>query len=274
MLPEYITDLLHQVAKNEGFFNYKIDDKSGSNHGDNYVAVMTSTIISGTKNFDGENKNAELHLICKAAPDNESRKKFLKSDLLFGREIYVFTKLLPAFVQFQKEKGLSKSDSFVSFPRVYASEINEENGTYVFIMDDLRNTNYTMWPRDQVIALDHELLVVQELGKFHGVAFAMKDQRPSDFEEYKKLNDPFIDVVIHGLFRQFMDKSFERAADAVKNPKYKQYLKNLRSTYVDKLINYMNNKEFGIIGHGMSFRMVNYHHPDFVIHSFKYFCNF
>lgn len=254
MLPEFLTNLLHQVAKSEGFSNYEIDAKSGSSHGDNYVGIMTATTISGTKYLnDNHKKDEELHLICKAAPADESRKKRVKSDLVFSREIYIYSKLLPAFVKFQKGKGLNEVDSFVSFPRVYASEINRENGTYVLIMDDLRRKNYQMWPKDEVISLDHQLLVLRELGKFHAVSFAMKDQRPNEFKDYEKLEDTFVDIVLNGLFRQFMDKSFDRSADALTNPKYKQFMKNLRNTYDKKLIEYLKgpcSKEFGVIGHG------------------------
>lgn len=243
--------LLDQVAKNEGFSDYEVKTNNGSNHGDNYVGIMTSITISGTKGLNAARE--ELHLICKTSPEDDSRKKLLKSNLVFNREIFAYTKLLPAFARFQQEQGLSEAESFLSYPKVYASEANEKIDNYVLIMEDMRHKNYEMWPREKVIDLGHELCVMSELGKFHGVSFALKDQRPAEFEEFKKLNDLFIEAFVNGLFGPYIKKSIERAANALENPEYKKYMLNLRKNYTTKVTDYLSEsfcKEFGVIGHG------------------------
>lgn len=253
MLPESIIKYLHQVAKNEGFSDYEIITEIGSSPGDNYVGVITAITISGSKRLNGHGTRQELHLICKTPPTDNARKKMLKSDLVFDREIYTYSKLLPAFVRFQQEQGLSEVDSFLSFPKVYASEANEKNGNYILIMEDMRSKQYEMWPREKVIALEHELCVMKELGKLHGISFALKDQRSGEFAEFKKLKDIFVDVSVNGLFGPFVKKSIERAADALKNPQYKKYMQNLRRNYTSKVQYYLSESladEFGVIGHG------------------------
>ncbi|XP_055303848.1 uncharacterized protein LOC129569222 [Sitodiplosis mosellana] len=251
MSSESITKLLHQVAKNQGFSDYEIKTKTGSNHGDNFVGVMTAITLSGTKGLNGNGARQELHLICKTPPADEARKKLLRSDLVFDREIYTYSKLLPAFVRFQQEQGLSEVDAFSSFPKVYASEA--KNGSYILIMEDMKSKNYEMWPRENIIALDHELSIMRELGKFHACSFALKDQRPHEFDEFKGLKDIFIDVAIKGLFGSYIEKSVERAADTLKNPKYKEYMLNLRKNYASKVEHYLSealSNDFGVIGHG------------------------
>lgn len=253
MLSESLTKLLHQVAKNEGFSDYEIKTKTGSNHGDNFVGVMTAVTLSGKRGLNGHGTRQELHLICKTPPVDEARQKLLKSDLVFDREISTYTKLLPAFVRFQQqEHGLSEADAFLSFPKVYASEA--KHGSYILIMEDMKFKRYEMWPRDKVIALEHELKVMKELAKFHAISFALKDQRPQQFDEFKRMNkDVFVDVTVRGLFGSYMEKSVERAADALENPKHKEYMLNLRNNYASKVTHYLSeevSKEFGVIGHG------------------------
>lgn len=253
MLTDYITQLLHKIAKNEGLVDYKIDTKSGSNHGDNFLGIMTAVTITGTKGQNGQTKSQDLHLICKCPPMNENRKKNFKSNLVFDREIFVYSKLLPAFVRFQREKGLSESESFLSFPKVYACETNKENDSYVLIMDDLRPKNYEMWPKEKIAPLDHQLYLMRELGKFHGISFAMKDQRPNEFDEYKQLKDTFSEIALHGRLKSFMNRSIDRAADVLKNPVHKKMMQNFRNTYidnVDEILNGESSKEFAIVGHG------------------------
>lgn len=86
---------------------------------------------------------------------------------------------------------MNKSDSFSSFAKVYASKNDDENEIYILIMEYLRAKMYEMWTRSKVIEIEQKLLILRELGKLHAVSFAMKDQQPNEFEQYKQLKDPF-----------------------------------------------------------------------------------
>lgn len=253
MLPEHITNRLHKIAKSEGFSDYKIETKAGSNHGDNFLGVMTSVTLTGTRGLNGKSRAEELHLIIKLPPSNETRQKNFKTDLVFDREVYMYSKVLPAFVRFQQEKGLSEAESFLSFPKVYTCEEDFENNTYILIMEDLRPKNYQMWPKEKTVPLNHELLVMKELGKLHGISFAMKDQRPNEFDEFKGIKDTLSELVLHGKMRSFMNKSIERAANVLKNPEHKKLMLNFRKTYVETIDDFLAgplSKEFGVINHG------------------------
>lgn len=253
MLPEHITNRLHKIAKSEGFSDYKIETKAGSNHGDNFLGVMTSVTLTGTRGLNGKSRAEELHLIIKLPPTNETRQKNFKTDLVFDREVYMYSKVLPAFVRFQQEKGLSEADSFLSFPKVYSCEEDFENNTYILIMEDLRPKNYQMWPKEKTVPLNHELLVMKELGKLHGISFAMKDQRPNEFDEFKGIKDTLSELVLHGKMRSFMNKSIERAANVLKNPEHKKLMLNFRKTYVETIDDFLAgplSKEYGVINHG------------------------
>lgn len=253
MLTEYITKTLNKIAKNEGFVDFEIKTDAGSNHGDNFQAVLIAVTLSGTKGHNGTSKPEELHLMCKASPTNESRKKNFKSDLAFNREIYAYSKVLPAFVRFQQEKGLSEADSFVSFPKVYACEVDPAIQTYILVMEDLRARRFEMWPKDKVISLDQELMILRELAKFHAVSFAMKDQRPAEFEELKPNNDPFLEIGIRGTLRSFLNRIMERAANVLENPEHKRFMMNFCDTYanrIEELLTGKSSKELAIVGHG------------------------
>lgn len=255
MLTDYITNILIKIAKSEGFTDYQIKTKAGSNHGDNFLGIMTAVTLTGTKGHNGVSKHEELHLICKAPPANESRKKNFNSDLVFSREIYMYSKVLPAFLRFQQEKGLSEADSFVSFPKVYACEVDKENLSYILVMEDLRPRNFEMVPKDKVIPLDHELLVLREMGKLHAISFAMKDQRPKEFEQFKQLSDTFTALAIDGKLRSFMNRTVARAANVLKNPEHKRFMEDFQHTYADKMTEFLtgeSSKEFAIVGHGDS----------------------
>lgn len=248
MLPENVTKMLHSIAKSVGFSDYKIETKAGSNHGDNFLSVMIAVTISGTKVHQ---QIEHLHLICKMESENYFRNQQFRIDFAFKREIYMYSTVLPALIRFQQEKGLSVADSFLSIPKVYVSECDEMNGSYVLIMEDLRSKRYEMWPKVKMIPLDHELLVMRELGKFHAISIAMQDQRPNDFEEFTQMNDMYMDLINGGNFSLFINETLEKSAEVLKEPAHKMLLENLRKTYVTDMRKLLSKpSKFAVIGHG------------------------
>lgn len=250
---EFITTGVKKVAKNAGFIDFTIETTAGSQHGDNFLSVMTAITVSGMRMVDGTTRADKLYLICKAPPLSEIRKKNWKSKMVFDREIYIYTKLLPAFDRFQRERGLSEADSFLAYPKVYACEMNEINDMYILIMEDLTMRNFKMWPKNVLITLDHQLMVLRELGKYHAISFAMNDQRPNEFAEFKQLTDVTFDIIINGSLKNHFDKIIERAANEMQNPKHAEIFDKFRKTYTKSMENLLLGEigtEFAVIRHG------------------------
>lgn len=248
MIPEFVTEQLHEIATNEEFTDYQFETEKGANHGDNYQSIVMAVKISGTKIQNGVKKHEELHLMCKYPTLNKRRRKIFESDRVFIRELFVYSKMLPHFIQFQREKGLDDSDSFVSFPKVYACKIDDENGIHILIMEDLRAKKYGMWPREKIIPLEHQLFFIRELGKFHAISFAMKDQRPNEFEQYTQFDDIMSDIMSHSS--NFIKKSVEKSVNVLKNPVHKKFMSNFQKTYRELMADHKCNEEFCIVGHG------------------------
>lgn len=78
MLPDYVTNCIHKIAKTEGFIDYRLETEDVSSHGDNFMGVMIATKLCGTRLTNGKLQFEELHLLCKAPPANEIRQKKLQ----------------------------------------------------------------------------------------------------------------------------------------------------------------------------------------------------
>lgn len=253
MLSEFIKSCVKKVAKNEGFIDFEIETTAGSKHGDNFLGVMTAITVIGTRKLNGISKQESLYLICKAPPLSEIRRKKWNSKSVFDREIYIYTQLLPAFARFQKEKGLSEADSFLSFPKIYACEVSEIDDSYILIMENLKMQQFEMYPKDKAPTVDHLLIALQELAKFHAISFAMKDQRPNEFAEFKDLGDIAMDMVFDGSIGLFVEQQMDRLVKAIENPVQKKMVEKLRENYVttlNKFLRGQSSKEFGVIRHG------------------------
>lgn len=252
LLPDCIAKRLHRIAENEKFIDYKFETKPGSNATDNLLGVMLAVTINGIRELNGKIESDKLSLICKMPPNNLKRRKIFKIDKVFDREIYTYSKLLPTFVQFQKDKGLSDIDSFISFPKIYAAEYDEEDDTHILIMEDLRAKNYEMWPKAKTIRFDLQMAAMNELGKFHACSFAIKDQRPDEFAEFKELSDNFKEVFSNKM-KTFLIQSIERVARAMKDPFHKELVEHFQNTFEDTMNNCFLKEvcdQFGVVGHG------------------------
>lgn len=250
-IPEYVRDLLKRIATSEGFDNYTTIVEAGSNHGDGFIGVLARVTLSGNRNIDGNYQEDELKLLCKFGSEIAERRKQFHTDALFKREIYVYEKLFPAFRKFQKSKGLSDADAFVSYPKYYAGVADEENGHFVIIMEDLRFQNFAMWPKSQPAPLDHVRLVMEQLGKYHGVSLAMKVQQPRIFKEFAKLDDLFHVICRNGL--PLFHAAYDMAMNAVTDEEHKKILEDLKEHTVEIMIDCVDverSEPFCVVSHG------------------------
>lgn len=219
MLPESATRTLHKVANDLNFVNYKFDTSAGSTHGDNIRGVLIAVCLTGTRKSGGEQFTDSIRLLCKISPENKERCRVLNINATSEREHFFYTRIFPAFATFQREKGLSEAESFLSIPKVYASESDTANSTHVLIMEDLRARNYKLWPKSQLITIDHELFLMKELGKFHGISLAMKEQRPDVFKSFEWMTEPLAAMTTEtsALFKELTQK----ISKTISNPSHK-----------------------------------------------------
>lgn len=250
MLPSHITKVLEKIATDLGFIDYTFETDRASSHGDNFLGLLIGVTISGMQKINDELIAAQLNLVCKTPPTSLSRRQNFQSSTVFDREISAYSEILPTLVDFQREKGLNEDDSFLAFPKIYACDVDIEHGAYILVMEDLRAKNYKMWPKEKTIPIDHELLLMKELGKLHGISFALKDQRPDEFNAYKKLSDPFSEIV-RGKMRLFFNQQAEMVREIVDNPAHKKIVDHFDiDRMLENCFGWESRDKFGVISHG------------------------
>lgn len=253
-LPDYALDLINDVAKSEGFTDYTTELKPGSNHGDNFLGIMTSVTICGQRNNNDSTVSLEkLHLLCKLAPSNPIRRQEFRSVDVFRREAIMYNKILPQFKAFQAEKGLSDNDGFNSYPKCYAAIVDEEKDQFIVIMEDIRPKGFAMWPKRKTVLSEHSYAVVEQLAKFHAISFALKDQRPDDYAELKKLHDILSVFFYSGHMEAAFEKNLERTIKSLADADHIRVMNGVRGN-LKKFFNDCHGDDvcepFGVLGHG------------------------
>ncbi|EDS30841.1 conserved hypothetical protein [Culex quinquefasciatus] len=253
-LPQYMHDAVARIAPEQGFTpgQFKIDFEVGSGKGDGFVGEMfRARITEGAR---------ELVVLCKIPPINEARRQQFGSMVIFEREVEAYSKLLPAMYEFQREKGVTEEldVGFFNAPKCYLSYWDGPKEESAILMDDLRLRGYRMWNKMIPVNYEHARLLMVQLGRLHAVSFAMKDQRPEVFEQFK-LPDPMTRMMLEGesgaVFVGMMNMSMDRAIGLLQpeEEKLRQKLLKAKDSMIDDLKNLTSPAQcepYAILGHG------------------------
>lgn len=251
-LPEDVMQLLQNIAKEKGFKDFTITIAPGSNHADGFMGIISRITINGkTENNDP----IELSLIAKLPANSEIRREQFGSDAVFEREILAYTKYLETIKEFQESKGLTAENGFVTYPKCYGTIFEPESKNYAIILEDLKVQKYELLDKFKTIDLDHVVLVLKEMAKMHGISYALRDQRPDEFNQYANLSD----LMVSTMSTEQMDMYRKAICDKAINTLDKNHdaeiidkMTSIRDDYLKHLDDCSKSGlgEFAIIGHG------------------------
>lgn len=248
IVPDFVHKLLAKIAADEGLTDVETDFQSGTNHGDNFCGILTSVILRGQKH----GTPTEIHLLCKLAPENEFRRQAFQATSTFKRETQAYTDILPTLLAFQREKCVKDENLFVAYPKCYAAIANELANEFVVIMGDLRQSGYVMRPKTALGDWEHTRLVMEQLGRFHGISFALKDQRPEQYARYAELHDITLSVLEAPTLTKAVESAYQRGENSLSNPEHLAKMKELTANWHDLMKDLLSAKstKFAVLSHG------------------------
>lgn len=251
-LPKYVLDLLRDIATADGLSDYTIELTAGSKHGDHFLGLIHRAILRGQRN----GKAAEKRLIIKLSSNSASRREEWQMDTVFEREALVYNKILPLFEKFQCERGLTDAEAFTSYPKCYAAVVDVQKEQFVVIMEDMIEKGFEMWPKHQPIVNNHLFMVVDQLARLHAISFAIKDQQPEVYEEFRKLTDltrGFFNSDTSSTCRQYLESAQNRAIAALDNENHIEWLKAFKANVYETIDSVLSEDAcdgFSVISHG------------------------
>lgn len=250
-LPEYVLNLLDGIAVSEGFTQYTIETAAGSKHGDGMCGIMTGATIIGDRQIDGQTSTDQLHLLCKVGPESATRRKEFNVEKAFTDEVFAHTKILPLFAAFQQEKGLLEDNCFRAYPKCYAAVADVEKCQFAVIMEDLKARDFVMWPKRKHVPKNHVYSMVERLAKFHAISFALRDQRPDEFESLRGPGSSLLAFFENCNTAKFMYVAYDRAIKVLKDPAHVAIIREVKDRMVDILRECLSEVNgFSVVGHG------------------------
>lgn len=176
-LSEVIRTGLHAVlAKELNSEKIDVNIELGTKKGDNFVGIVyrvNAKLSADTSNGKTNENNSSIDVILKVAPTNKPRREQFCSREFFLREIKMYDELLPMFRRLQESKGIiPEENGFHEYPKCYKTIDAEVDESLIF--EDLKADHFEMFDRRQEIGADHVRLIMNALGKYHALSFALR----------------------------------------------------------------------------------------------------
>ncbi|KAI8437580.1 hypothetical protein MSG28_011864 [Choristoneura fumiferana] len=211
VLTEYnVIEILKVVAESCGITDWNYSVHNFESVGQNYFGVLVPFTLTGG-NVNRE--EVTIQLVLKLAPTD---KRFRLSDAvtrMFDREIFVYSTVLSKYQEMQK--GLTENHYII--PRCYytSNKYCEE----VIVMQDMRETGYKPYSEGAFLDLDHILVSVKALAKFHALSFILKQTDSKLFCEIEEKCVPLNESTDKRFFDVLKDR-LQKALDKFCNTEY------------------------------------------------------
>uniref|UniRef100_A0A336M4I1 CSON012053 protein n=1 Tax=Culicoides sonorensis TaxID=179676 RepID=A0A336M4I1_CULSO len=200
----------------------------GFKKGDSYLSQVFRLQIDGQRGKD----TIQINTIIKSIPKNVGRRKTFRSADFFRNEIHFYERTMKACLQHQDKMTLNdmavRDKVFNGVPRCISSFSDGEND--FIVLEDLGGEGYSTVSRHTGMDLNHCIMAMQILGRFHAVSLAYRFQKPQEFEAsvlpfveetynddkfydwYKKLQGDLIATALDAVEKEYAGTEIEAKA--------------------------------------------------------------
>lgn len=121
-------------------------------------------------------------------------------------------------------------------------------------MEDLRPFGFKKCDKAKPSTIEIARYTMQELGKFHGLSLALKDQKPTEFEEFKQVKHYLLTALQSKNMSDLFGKGYDIATTTLTNENHKDitqhFKRNILRSFTD-LFNGEISDRFGVLCHGI-----------------------
>lgn len=108
----------------------------------------------------------------------------------------------------------------------------------------------------ETTSIENARINMRELGKFHGLSIAMKDQKPTEFNELKRWGPNLVEFVKSKSVASMFANNYDKAIAALKNDDHKKIVRHFKSDILGSYSNCFDKNAsecFGVLCHGKKF---------------------
>ncbi|XP_069690937.1 uncharacterized protein [Periplaneta americana] len=223
-----------------------VDINPATAPGDNYMSMIYRIKVHMIKGGQMQNKS----LIAKTMAFGDRVQKFTKESEIFEQETKILKDVIPAMHRVLDEVMPGKYHPFAA-KHIY-SHVNEISS--VIITEDLKELGFRNLERTAGLDMEHCVVVLRSLARFHAASVALKEREPEVLEPFKNVK---MMQNIKEEFGDFVNSTVLKIAnDVEKWPEYgEKYAHKIRDLSANAIVRYMqgrsrNEYEFNVLSHG------------------------
>ncbi|XP_034943301.1 uncharacterized protein [Chelonus insularis] len=171
--PQFIENVLRRSENDDSICVIDCSIKPATNKGDNYTSDMHRAYVEFRRSQSIKEVTEKKSIIIKVAPTNEGPHKEIAG--LFEVEIKMMTTTL-------REMQLILKDTKLGGDCYYKQEANPP----LLVIEDLAPLGFRMANRMAGLDLDHCMLAIRGLAKFHASSVAVCEKKPQYKDVYNK----------------------------------------------------------------------------------------
>lgn len=141
------------------------------------------------------------------------------------------------------------------------------NFRHIIVLEDLRSLGFQKCDKAKPISIENARITMRELGKFHGLSIALKDQKPSEFEQFKHVKHYLLTALQSTNMLDLFGKGYDIAIQTLTNEDHKDIVRQFRSNifqhFSDCFEEEMSDR-FGVLCHG-KLQHIYFRHFDLII---------
>ncbi|XP_043467579.1 uncharacterized protein LOC122501882 [Leptopilina heterotoma] len=241
---DFLEKALRKGENDDSIQVHDIFTKAATDKGDNYTSQMIRATIDLSRKVGCRNVTEKKSLIIKVVPDEKKTRELVEKAGLFGTEMIMLIETLPKMNEIQGNiKPFNAKGYYI-----------QKSDPPLLVFDDLAPMGFRMANRQAGLDIDHSLMALRSLARFHACSIAVCEKEPKTKEIYNK-----------GMFNsahgpemsQFFNSSVKALAKEMANwsefdPEISEKLLKLSEVIYTKGIEACELKkdEFHVINHG------------------------
>ncbi|XP_069690920.1 uncharacterized protein [Periplaneta americana] len=248
--PSWMNNSFFEMALRSGENNSNItvtstDVQRATAPGENFMSEIYRVTVQMVRGDESEKKS----LIVKITPIGKYTTQFVNESDMFAREARMLKDVMPAMQRLLDEVLPRKCKPFAA-KHVYSCL---DPPTPVIIVEDLKEQGFQMSHLSANLDLNHSLLVIRTIARFHAASVVLKEKEP-------ELLEPFMDgKVLDKLYNQIGDvvasAIMSLANQAEKWPEFEDRfihkIRNIGRNFPENIVKLRKRaeKEFNVLAH-------------------------
>nr|XP_046489094.1 uncharacterized protein LOC124222317 [Neodiprion pinetum] len=261
---DYVQTILRKAEKDDSIRVSSLSVKPAIAKGENYASDLYRLNVDYSRILEGRQVTESKSVITKVATDGGCRDEMARESRFFEIEMSMMSETLPRMQEILTSHGMSASLS------AQCLHIQEADPKHLFL-EDLLVAGFRLADRRKGLDLDHCLVAMRNLAKFHAASVALGEK---DLQAVKKYNKGMFDKNQCNAVIEFYPGRAKMLAEEVANwpelsPRIRQKLAKLPEGLYERGCEaaLLREDDFNVLTHGdvwtnnMMFRYDENHKP-------------